>query len=545
MVLVEQLCIHRCQPNGSVQMLWMYHPPVLGSQRNEHTNSVEVNKDKELEPLKNQIALFHGMYGFSSDTRDILDEQNNETSLEHSNGNKSYVYNLFEQFKCISAETTLARKLLIKKPSSDWVPSSRRRNGKFDMIPEEPPSIFLAVTKPCPSAATLILAVTALWSQYQLFYGDEWVSQMNSSDVYEAFDRWWTAKLSPLECGGSILRAMDVIAVGRPLESEQVALLNELYLEKKDFVGSLLLYIPSAFQPHIVYEQGRRLQLKVRNTFIMYCMNECQNLLEGEEYSHFFGFLSSSDLHSAGSENHDEDTHWELSVNCVFRKRQKRILIIRWSRANRNYCEQKNNEDFMVKNATVDDDNELQKRLWEQIYETQTKHDHDHDQHGGGFKIKDKKGNLTDDFWYIIIHSSTGLAHVHTDFPIQDAQHIWVHIDDILGNQNPNASRMTHSNRGYWIALRHQTLRRPVKALETDRIGQTDDKSENEDSSLQVSAESLINQTAAGDTWQGEKLTYLLISKAKRWSSLNETTGKVLRFIDEFSSYILRDMETR
>ncbi|EPX75254.1 uncharacterized protein SOCG_04497 [Schizosaccharomyces octosporus yFS286] len=518
-------------------MLWMYHPPMLGNRRNESTNSDKLNQDKELEPLKNQIALFHGMYGFSSDTKDILDEESKVTFY----GNKSVISNLLEKFECISAETTLARKILIQRPSSTWDISSRRRNESSGNIPDDPPSIFLVVTKPCPSTTTLISAVIALWSQYQLFYGAEWINQMNNSDVYEAFDRWWTAKLSPLECGGSILRIMDVITVGKPLESKQITLLNEVYLKNKRFVGSILLYVPSAFQPHIVYEQGRRLQLKIRNTLIMYCTNECQNLLEGEEYSRFFGPFSASDLHSPGSEDHDENTHWELSVSCVFKKRQKRIFIIRWNKANGTSCEKKNNEDYMIKSATADySDNESQKALWEQIYEIQTKHEHNYEhEDGGALKKKIKRGDLIDDFWYIVIHNFTGLAYVHTDFPIQDAQHIWVHVDEIISNKNSNASRTIHSNRGYWIAERHQALRRSMKTLHTDELGQPDDKSQSEGSDLQIPAESL-NQC-----WQTEMLTYLLISKTKRWSSLNETTEKVLRFIDEFSACILRDMETR
>ncbi|EPY53221.1 hypothetical protein SPOG_03759 [Schizosaccharomyces cryophilus OY26] len=536
MVLVEHFCIHRCQPNGSVQMLWMYHTPILGNQKNEHTNSVEINHDRELEPLKNQIALLHGMYGFSSETNDILREENNESYLEGSSENNSYILDLFGHYNCMSTETSLTRKILILRPSSDWVPSSRGRDDGSCISIEEIPSIFLTVTKPCPSPATLISTVIALWSQYQLFYGDKWMSQMNESDVYEAFDKWWTARLSPLECGGSILRAMNVIAVGRPLDREKIALFNDLFLSTEYFMGSMLVYVPSVVQPNLVYEQGQRLRPKIRNILIMYCMSECQNLLEGEEYSRSFGPYTFSDLHSSGSEYHDEGTRWKLCVNCVFKKRQKRIFLIRWSRDCGNTCEQNNYDNFMVRNAMNDDDDddiELKKRLWEQVYEMQIKHELEHE-HGGGVKRKTKEHDAIDDFWYIVIHHSTGLASVYTEFPIQDAQHIWIHVDDIWSNQKLNASRMTHSNRGYWIALRHQTLTRAKETLESESLGQDDLESENEEQgNLQKSAESLINQATTIQTCKEERLTYLLISKAKRWNSLNEMNGKILEIVSK------------
>lgn len=519
MVLVEHFCIHRCTPDGVIEMLWMYQSELMGNKQPILNKDEMAANNPELEALKNQIALFHGMYGFSVETKDILKEQPTDSKSTTSSAPKNSPFSLLESYDCLQVDTATVQKVLIKRPegSRELHSCNVLMNNDEKNTLSLTPSIFLSVMKPCPKTSVLVTTVAALWEQFNIFHGSCLFDEIEKKSSFEIIDRWWTSVLSPLECGGYLLKSLSVLPVLHSLDDPLVKKMNDVIRKEDGTMGSLILFTKSG-QPRLLSLQGLRLKPEFRNLLSYYCSHNYQHLIENESADINIAHRPLTTLFSDTDSNlaiTNEVGEMTLRIFCLKKKSNKRLLAILWKLGQTSSEEVSNAfTNYIIGLAP----------LSQSVFDSQAST-------GFNFKIQKRVETELDMFWYIVANCTTGLAVVNTDFPLNDAHHLWNHLENLCNNQSFNSCQLQKITRGYWISLQQKEYN---SRIYVDTVA--------DQSQTYTPTRRFTEQGSQGDfdAIHSRKvpvthtITYILLSKTNRWNSLHDTKAKIQRFIDQF-----------
>ncbi|EEB06324.1 hypothetical protein SJAG_01367 [Schizosaccharomyces japonicus yFS275] len=531
MVLVDQFCVYRCLSVEKVVIVWSYN--------HRHPNSEsQANADSEpsnVSELKRQISLLNGLIQFSDDNAQSTPKESQKTmSQSWMSLSRSMVLTPPRPSSpLIHVDTSKSLRLVLpfsprNVAAVDWqctfqesdddddsesdCTSSSENSNEHDAshspshasFPSHGLYIYLSVCKPSPSVFVLNTTIQSLCNQFFVTNFSFLRSYHNgtlSSHEVRCLQHWWNQRLSPLECGGSLLRSFQAVAVEKDSADTSRSDAIERILEH----GALpwyAFYVIKVRAGQPVVQMG-----KMREGYA----NDAQ-------LNALFEFCASQYPFTASTMS----SLWPdvaLQISGKFRKAQllcmrvgieKRELLIVLRPAEIAQSQLQVKKSLMTAEQQSDrerplrleDDIMIQLRAQLQVLQPSP-------------PVTGLPGCFpeSETFWGLLVHHPTCKAIARLNFPTVDAHHLWEVLENIqMSKQTEHSERLTvRSRRGYWIL-------RQVIAPSEDR---------SEWSTFANHTEPVL-----------PLYTILLITKTKTFGTVEQFHPKALRYLNTILDWV-------